>query len=57
MELKQNSTSEQYTTSGIWKENLERRLSAIYTKIISCKMINPTMISLQHCSLPFKIKS
>jgi LytS/YehU family sensor histidine kinase len=24
------STSEQYTTSGIGKENLERRLSAIY---------------------------
>jgi hypothetical protein len=34
------SSSEQYSTSGIGKENLERRLSAIYKKIMYCSTIN-----------------
>jgi two-component system LytT family sensor kinase len=51
------SSAEQYTTSGIGKENLERRLSAIYKKDYVLQYDQTSDIFTTILKLPFKIES
>ncbi|MBX9886347.1 MAG: histidine kinase [Flavobacteriaceae bacterium] len=51
------SSAEQYSTSGIGKENLERRLSAIYKQDYVLQYNQSADIFTTSLKLPFKIKS
>jgi two-component system LytT family sensor kinase len=51
------SSAEQYTTSGIGKENLERRLSAIFKKDYVLQYDQTSDIFTTILKLPFKIES